>query len=197
MNPTISIKEVSAISIHSARCWIPQPREAIISITGTGEPRARLKKGWAHTLRLCFDDIEAPFFNRRIFTEEDADKVIDFIDRIEGEVDHVVVHCTHGQSGSPAIARYITQRYDPSNWLSDHRTFNRHVFKTLFVRWRHRVEPGQGYVLNMGWTRPDDPMFQVGPIIAGIPLTEWLGVPPEKATDEDKVAPKGKAKGKR
>ena len=55
-----------------------------------------------------------------------------------------------------------------------------------------------GGVTHRGLAKPDDPMFQVGPIIAGIPLTEWLGASPEKATDEDKIAgPKGKFKGKR
>jgi hypothetical protein len=37
MNPTV--REVSAISILSARNWNAQPREAMISITGTGEAR--------------------------------------------------------------------------------------------------------------------------------------------------------------
>jgi len=44
-----AIREVSAISIHSARDWYAQPHEAMISITGTDEPRVRLKKGWAPT----------------------------------------------------------------------------------------------------------------------------------------------------
>ncbi|MEK6696379.1 MAG: hypothetical protein AABY98_04385, partial [Candidatus Deferrimicrobiota bacterium] len=71
MNPTI--REVSAISIHSARNWNAQPREAMISITGTDEPRVSLKKGWAFTLRLCFDDIEEPRFGRTLFSDGDAD----------------------------------------------------------------------------------------------------------------------------
>jgi len=49
-----------------------------------------------------------------------------------------------------------------------------------------------GGVTHRGLVPPDDPMFHVGPIIAGIPLSEWLGVSPKKATDDDKVAgPKG------
>ena len=55
----------------------------------------------------------------------------------------------------------------------------------------------RGGVTYLGYAKPSDPMFQVGPIIAGIPLTEWLGLSPKKATEDDKVAgPKGKAKGK-
>jgi predicted protein tyrosine phosphatase len=106
LNPTI--KEVSAISLLSARNWNAQPREAMISITGTDEPRVPLKKGWAYTLRLVFDDLEEPRPGRNLFSEADADKVIDFLNRIEGKVDHVVVHCTHGLSRAPAIARYIS-----------------------------------------------------------------------------------------
>jgi len=125
------------------------------------------KAGQLHTLRLCFDDIEAPYFDRRLFTEEDADKVIDFLDRIDGRVDHVVVHCTLGLSRAPAVARFISEKYGLSNGFRDHRTFNRHVFKTLFVRWRHRVAPGKGVCIHMGWARPDDRIFRMGPIVAG------------------------------
>lgn len=168
MNPTI--REVSAISILSARNWYAQPREAMISITGTDEPRVPLKKGWAFTLRLCFDDIEAPVRGRKLFTEKDADKVIDFLDRIEGKVDHVVVHCTHGLSRAPAIARYISQRYDLSNGFNNHMSFNRHVFATTFRRWKHRVAPGEGFCVNMGWARADDPIYRMGPVVAGRPI---------------------------
>jgi hypothetical protein len=166
MNPTI--REVSAISLLSARNWNAQPREAMISITGTGERRVPLKKGWAYMLRLCFDDIEVPRLGRKLFSEEDADKVIDFLDKVEGKVDHVVVHCTHGLSRSPAIARYISQRHDLSNGFDNHMTFNRHVFETLFVRWRHRVAPGEGFSVNMGWARADDPVYSTDLIVAGM-----------------------------
>ena len=179
MNPTI--REVSAISILSARNWNAQPREAMISITGTGEPRVVLKKGWAHVLRLCFDDVEVPTYGRKIFTEEDADKVIDFLDKVEGKVDHVVVHCTHGLSRSPAIARFISKRYELSNGFGTHRTFNRHVFETLFVRWRHRVAPGKGYCIDMGLCRPDDPIYNMGPIVAGRAVLQ----PNRKMTPEE------------
>jgi hypothetical protein len=179
MNPTI--REVSAISILSARNWNAQPREAMISITGTGEARVTLKKGWAHVLRLRFDDVEVPTHGRKIFTEEDADKVIDFLDKIEGKVGHVVVHCTHGLSRSPGIARFISQRYDLSNGFGNHWTFNRHVFKTLFVRWRHRVAPGKGYCINMGLARADDPIYSLGPVVNGRPILQ----PHRKMTPEE------------
>ncbi len=167
MSPTITIKEVSAITILSARNWNAQPREAMISITGTGEPRVALKKGWAYTLRLRFDDIEVARLGRKLFSEEDADEVIDFLDKIEGKVEHVIVHCTHGLSRSPAIARFISQRYDLSNGFDNHRTFNRHVFMATFRRWRHRVAPGKGFCIDMGLARADDPIFNMGAIVAG------------------------------
>ncbi len=126
-----TIREVSAITLLSARNWNAQPREAMISITGTGEPRVKLKKGWAYTLRLCFDDIEEPRIGRTLFSKEDADKVIDFLDKIEGKVDHVNVHCTLGQSRSPAIAKFIAERYDLPGGYRLHPTHNRHVYETL------------------------------------------------------------------
>jgi predicted protein tyrosine phosphatase len=181
MKPTI--REVSAISILSARNWNAQPREAMISITGTDETRVRLKKGWAHVLRLVFDDIEVPIPGSTLFSEEHADAIIDFLDKIEGEVDHVVCHCRLGLSRAPAIARYITERYDLSNGFRDHRTFNRHVFKTLFVRWKHRVAPGEGFCVHMGWARPDDPIYRMGPVVGGRPIFQ----PRRPYTAEDKA----------
>jgi hypothetical protein len=108
-----------------------------------------------------------PTPGRRLFTEADADLVLDFLDKAEGKVDHVVVHCTHGQSRSPAIARYISKRYDFSNGFGTHPTFNRHVFKTLFVRWRHRVAPGEGVVIDVGSLPPNHPIYSKGPMIFG------------------------------
>lgn len=134
MKPTI--RQVSAISLLSARNWNAQPREAMISITGTGEPRVPLEKGWRHVLRLRFDDIERPRFGLELFSEADADQVIDFLDRIEGKVGHVVVHCALGLSRAPAIARFISERYDLSNGFRNHPTFNRHVFRILTNRAR-------------------------------------------------------------
>jgi len=181
MNPTI--KEVSAISLLSARNWNAQPREAMVSITGTGEPRVSLKKGWAYTLRLCFDDIEVAMPGRKLFLDDDADRVLDFLNKVEGRVNHVVVHCTHGLSRSPAIARFITIQYDLSNGFRDHLTFNRHTFETLFVRWKHRIAPGEGFCIPMGWARPDDPIYRMGPIVAGRPIFQ----PHRPSTEEEKA----------
>lgn len=129
-----TIREVSAISIHSAERWNAQPREAMISIVGMGDPPAHLKRGWAETLRLVFNDIETPEPRRRLFGKRDADKIIAFLDRIEGRVDHVVVHCNRGENRAPAIARFITERYDLSNGFRIRPTFNRHIFETLTSR---------------------------------------------------------------
>jgi len=125
------IREVSTISIQSATRWNAQPREAIISITGTGERRARLKAGWLHVLRLRFDDIQVPMAGRKLFSEKDAEWLIYFLDEIAEEVDHVVVHCTHGLSRSPAIAKFISKKFDLSNGYRNALNYNRHVYETL------------------------------------------------------------------
>ena len=53
----------------------------------------------------------------------------------------------------------------------------------------------RGRTTHHGYAPPTDKMFSIGPIIAGRPMTEWLGVSPEKAPTEDKVAePKGETK---
>jgi len=177
MKPTITVKEVSAITLISAMNWNPPSRSAIISITGTDDARVVLKRGWRHVLRVTFDDIEEPRFRLKLFSNKDADKVIDFLDRIEGKVEHVVVHCRFGQSRSPAIARYISQRFELSNGFENHMTFNRHVFATVSRRWQHRVAPGKVSYVSMGFCRPDDPIFRLGPIVAGRAI---FACPPEK-----------------
>jgi hypothetical protein len=53
-----------------------------------------------------------------------------------------------------------------------------------------------GGVTHRGLAKPGHPIFSDGPIIAGIPLTEWLGVSPKKATPEDMVSPMSKSMGK-
>ena len=125
------IREVSAISILSARNWNAQPNEAMISIVGTGEPKTRLKRGWLHVLCLRFDDIEEPRFGLQLFSEADADRMISFLDRIEGEVDHVVAHCVLGLSRAPAIAKFISEKFDLSNGFRNTPNYNRHVYETL------------------------------------------------------------------
>jgi predicted protein tyrosine phosphatase len=126
-----TIREVSVATLQSASRRKAQPREAMISITGTGERRAKLKAGWLHVLRLKFDDIQVPLPGRRLFNREDARWLIYFIDEIASEVDHVVVHCTHGMSRSPAIAKFISERFDLGNGFRNTPDYNRHVYRTL------------------------------------------------------------------
>jgi hypothetical protein len=55
-----------------------------------------------------------------------------------------------------------------------------------------------GRLTHRGLAKPGHPIFSDGPMIAGKPMTEWLGVSPKQATNEDKVAgPMGKSKAKR
>jgi len=121
-------------------------------------------------LRLQFDDIEKPTPGLKLFSEEDADKVIDFIQKIDGKVDHVVVHCMLGQSRGPGVARAITLMCGLTNGLLQHMTFNRRVCETIFWRWRHRFFPGQGGCYFGGPVRADHPIYSTGPVVNGRPL---------------------------
>ena len=126
-----SIRFVGTISITSAENWRGGIREAMISIRSPHDDPVRLRKGWAFVLRLCFHDIGKPVRGGKLFSETDAGRVIRFLDRVEGKVDAVYVHCSAGVSRSPAIARFISQRYGLTNAYLNHPTFNRHVYRTL------------------------------------------------------------------
>jgi len=123
----------------------------MISITGTGEPPVPLKKGWVDTLRLQFDDIERPTPGLELFSEEDADKVIGFLKKVDGRADHVVVHCTFAQSRSPGVARAISVICGLTNAFMVNQTYNKTVYNTIIRRWEHRFASDA----NLGRTAPE------------------------------------------
>lgn len=103
---------------------------ACISITSPGKPLAALSPGWAALLRTAFFDIGPEALGQNPFTRKQALQVLHFLDVLPDSVTHLVVHCHAGISRSPAIARYVAQRYGLA-FPKNHTTFNRWVYQLL------------------------------------------------------------------
>ena len=130
------IQEVTFLSQAGAEAMRSLPREGIISITGSGYPQARLRRGWSRVLRLVFDDVEKPVFEAAHFDKDHAEEILRWLDKVEGKVDKVFVHCHAGRSRSAAVAKFIAEKYDLSGGIRVYEEHNRRVHRILKRRWR-------------------------------------------------------------
>lgn len=130
------IREVTFLSQAGAEAMRPLPREGIISITGSGLPPATLRRGWCRVLRLVFDDVEIPFFGATHFDTGHAEAILRWLDKVEGRVDKVFVHCHAGRSRSAAVAKFIAEKYDLSGGIRVYEEHNGRVHRILTRRWR-------------------------------------------------------------
>jgi len=119
---------------------VPNEHVALISIRDPKRDAPTLHKLWKYVLRLAFHDVdgvrgawvfdgaeENEYIN---FTEDDARKILEFIDMLPKDIEHIVVHCEGGVSRSAAVARFIAEKYEcyfPHEYQLD----NRHVYSTL------------------------------------------------------------------
>jgi predicted protein tyrosine phosphatase len=129
------IREVEYLSQARAENLRPLSREAIISITGSGYPKATLRKGWLRVLRLVFDDIDAPFFNAVHFDSPHAEETLAWLQKVEGKVDKVYVHCHAGKSRSAAVAKFIAELYDIPGGIHVYPHYNQMVYRVLNNNW--------------------------------------------------------------
>lgn len=95
-------------------------------------------------IRLHFDDLEEETLSfrmaigrdARILTEEQADEILDFVER-NSAISYIIVHCAAGVSRSPAIGAALSLIYNGRG--EDQRFFdefvpNRHVYRTILER---------------------------------------------------------------
>jgi len=70
------------------------------------EACAEFRKG---VLQLRFDDIDEPTEPYTMFTDEQADQILDFVFTEHKGITWILVHCEAGYSRSPAVAAAITK----------------------------------------------------------------------------------------
>lgn len=89
-------------------------------------------------LTLYFDDIFKEVDNAILFSEDDAEEIIDFV-LAHRNVDTLLVHCYGGESRSRAVAAFIVSMFgkDNSLYFKTSRP-NEVVYKTLVEVWNKR-----------------------------------------------------------
>ena len=100
----------------------------------------------SHTCRgvltLGFDDIVREVEGAVLFTEEQAERIIDFIEAHVG-VETLLVHCYGGQSRSRAVGAFAVKMLGGNNarYFETGRP-NEHVYETLERVWQRRRSAG-------------------------------------------------------
>lgn len=126
---------------------------ALISITDYGYDFVELKNIPQHLLQLAFDDVDGDVFidelpknpstddkikiekKYHMFSNEQANQIVEFVNDVWDKVDVIICQCEHGQSRSAAIAAAIMQ-YKYQNGIEifadDNYYPNKFVYRKVF-----------------------------------------------------------------
>lgn len=92
-------------------------------------------------LQLSFLDWDKPAVGEtfsegtRLFSEKDADEILNFVNGVWDKIDLLLVHCEAGISRSPAVAAALCRmKYGHDMHFFQHYTPNRLVYRTLLDR---------------------------------------------------------------
>jgi len=106
---------IIVLSQDNAEQYSSDKPYAVISITNPTREYANLKIGLGLTdvLRMKFWDINdaelAKQNNLRYFTEQDADNILNFYDKVKDKVEILMIHCQLGLSRSAAVGAALTK----------------------------------------------------------------------------------------
>lgn len=107
--------------VHSARnaeLFRSDRPWAAIQISSRGDYPVLSEENRVEALRLVFEDTLEP--NRLdSFTGAQARQILDFVGRMRGRVDALLIHCEVGLSRSPAVAAALSRIYegDDGRWF--------------------------------------------------------------------------------
>jgi predicted protein tyrosine phosphatase len=140
----IKLKKVYFIDQYHAQQHIPAKSEAIISILSPPNT-TRLHEAWdkSKVLTLEFHDednhiygMEEQQFEQmfdqyyRLFSDQDAERIISFVEEIEDKVTTIIVHCHAGISRSAAVAKFIAETYG-LYFPETYSLYNKYVYRKL------------------------------------------------------------------
>lgn len=95
-------------------------KSAIISITDTNKADVVFDKnevnGIRAVLRLKFDDVERDYKNEHCITKEDAENIVNFVNKNKNKVDKFIVHCEAGVSRSAGVGAAIMKALNGDDW---------------------------------------------------------------------------------
>jgi len=108
----------------------------VISITDPGSEPVESQKGYLAMLSLEFYDLDKDIgqfpYSRFIFTERDAEQILDFIDTFKDKVDIIVCHCEAGISRSAGVAGALSKILNGDDkYYFDHYLPNMLVYRTI------------------------------------------------------------------
>lgn len=108
----------------------------LISISAPNDkPKLPINKNRIAILSLEFHDLDKPYKDYKLFSEEDAYKIFEFLKQNK-EIRDIVVHCDAGISRSPAVAAALAKIFngDDSEYFKEYLP-NMLVYKMMLDVW--------------------------------------------------------------
>lgn len=101
--------EILVWSRRQAETAEPIPGAYLISITEPGEYAALGCQPKDRYLRVQFSDIDRLDSRQsgQVITDQQAQEIARFVDRLPHHAEHLVIHCEHGRSRSPSVAMAV------------------------------------------------------------------------------------------
>jgi predicted protein tyrosine phosphatase len=127
-------RKLLVLSKSKAESFIHEQPWACISIHDSHDNPAKINKvQQVGILQLCFDDINQPCDDLKMFTEEQAIETLDFVKKVWDKVELLMIHCYAGICRSPAIAAMISKIYYGDDLhFYQHYTPNSWVYQTIY-----------------------------------------------------------------
>ena len=117
---------------------------AIISITDTYAPDAKLDQSWTKVLTLKFDDIDPEWWAKigahidpkKVFGPEHAKQIFSFVNQVNiMPIAKLVVHCNMGVSRSGAVGEFLANKFGFKLTSKHDLVPNPHIVKVLTQEW--------------------------------------------------------------
>jgi len=125
----------------------PTPGAALISITDSRQPIAKLRPGWSAIHRASFDDIDAITFpdgdyrGLRAISERQAGLMARFVVAASETNWTLIIHCKYGVSRSAGVAKAVAQVFGlpfPADYQEANESVCQAVTRAL-LKARHAV----------------------------------------------------------
>jgi predicted protein tyrosine phosphatase len=145
---TMALETVIFMGRIEAETELAKPDWVVISLSEWGVEPAKLKEGWHSILRLEFHDIDEPQEPYDLFNEDQARRIIQFVEAHAGNSQGILVHCRAGISRSAAVAKWIAEQYGlPFN--EQYSLYNKHVYRVLRQAGHQRIS----FAGSKGWSK--------------------------------------------
>jgi predicted protein tyrosine phosphatase len=102
---------------------------ALISITTSNGIHPDVMPGWGAIYRIRFDDIDKPTLDFKLFNDEIAHGILDFVLGLQQTT--VVVNCDAGVSRSTGVVLALERIFNKTNVGSTYQIHNRYVATKL------------------------------------------------------------------